>query len=95
MRLDHDGGTHNLVAGRKLRARMDRGLVPAAAGIEPRRALGPGQRTRCRRQDRFGEFGAAADRLDCYGFDHQLLLWSTNPKRAWWRIRRLISFRQV
>ncbi len=73
VRLDHDGGTGDLVAGRELIAGEHRGVVPAAAGIEARRARGGGQGSGCRRQHRLGEFRAAADRLDRDCLDHQLL----------------------
>ena len=43
MRLDDDGGALHRVAGRKLPAQKDRGLVPFAAGIKPGRALGRGR----------------------------------------------------
>ena len=73
VRLDDDGGACDLVAGRKLVAGVDRGLVPGAAGEEF--ACGGRARAACRASScgAFAELGAAADRLDRHRLDHQLL----------------------
>ena len=72
VRLHHDRRTHDLVAGRKLRAGKDRRVMPGAAGIETGGANGRGQGRGRDVEHRLGKFRAAADRLDRHGFDDEL-----------------------
>ena len=73
MRLDDDGRPGHGVAGRKLGARIDRGVVPLAARIESRAARRGRKRVAGDRQHRLGELRAAADGLDRHRFHHQVL----------------------
>ena len=73
VRLDDDGGAVDLVAGRKLLAGVDRGLVPLAVGEELVVRAGEGSLARVVLCFALAEFGAAADRLDRHRLDHQLL----------------------
>ena len=73
MRLDDDRRAHHRVAGRKLRAGEDRGVVPGAAGIEAGGADRRGQGGGGDVEHRLGKFRAAADRFDRHRFDHELL----------------------
>ena len=73
VRLDDDGGAFDAGSGLELVARVDAGLVPVAAGKELRLQGRFGQCGARPPGGLLGEFGAAADGLDRYGLDDDLL----------------------
>src|SRR5436309_8419495 len=73
MRLDDDCGTGHRMAGRKLIAREDGGLMPMAVRIKLCTSSGGGEWRTRGREYRLLEFCAPADRLDRNRFHHQLL----------------------
>src|SRR5207342_3476670 len=73
VRLDDDGGSFDAGSGLELVARVDVGVVPVAAGEELRAQGWFWQRGARPPGGLLGEFGAAADGLDRYGLDDDLL----------------------